>query len=140
MQPNLVWNIEQGLSLGALQVGQAEVARGVLWRRTLSFFEGYDLLLTPAAGTVPFPVEVVSPLEVAGRRMGNYVEWLGITYAITLTGLPAIVVPCGHTTQGLPVGLQIVGRRLAEASILRAAAAFEQVRPWDHQRPRLSSA
>jgi amidase len=137
MQANLVWNIEQGLKISGLQVGQAEVARGKLWDRARRFFEEYDLLLVPAAGTLPFPVEVISPPEVGGRKMENYVEWLGLTYAITLTGLPSLVVPCGFSKSGLPVGIQIVGRRLSEAALLRAAAAFEQARPWANKHPNL---
>lgn len=129
MQPNLVWNIEKGVKLSATEVSRAEIARGALWQRARRFFESHDLLLTPAAATLPFPVEVISPPEIAGRVMDNYVDWLGITYGITVAGLPAIVVPCGLSKEGLPVGLQIVGRSLGEAAILRAAAAFEKIRP-----------
>jgi len=137
MQPNLVWNIEQGLKLSAAEMGKAEMARTLLWERARRFFETYDLLLVPAAAALPFPFTTISPPEVAGRKMDNYVEWLGLSYGITLTGLPSICVPCGWSANGLPVGLQIVGRRLAEASILRAAAAFEQARPWHDRRPTL---
>ncbi len=138
MQPNLVWNIEQGFKLSALDVGKAQIARSALWQRARRFFEKYDILLVPTAGALPFPFETISPPVVGGRQMSNYVEWLGITYGITLTGLPSISVPCGWSEDGLPVGIQIVGRRLAEASILRAAAAFEQARPWNNRRPALS--
>lgn len=137
MQANLVWNTEYGLTLSGLQVAQAEVARGKLWDRVQRFFDEYDLLLVPAAGTLPFPVEVISPPEVGGRKMENYVEWLGLTYAITLTGLPSLVVPCGFSRSGLPVGIQIVGRRLSEANLLRAASAFENARPWTDKHPDL---
>lgn len=138
MQPNLVWNTEYGLTLSGVEVGRAEVARGKLWDRVRRFFEDYDLLLAPAAGTLPFPVETISPPEVGGRKMENYVEWLGLTYAITLTGLPSLVVPCGFSKSGLPVGIQIVGRRLAEANLLKAAAAFERIQPWSNRHPDLS--
>lgn len=137
MQPNLVWNIEQGFKLSAAELGKAEVARSAYYQRVRRFFDKYDLLLVPAASTLPFPYEIVSPPEVGGRQMSNYVEWLGVTYGITLAGLPSICVPCGWSEDGLPVGIQIVGRRLAEASILRAAAAFEQARPWADRRPAL---
>jgi amidase len=100
--------------------------------------EKSDLAFIPAAGTLPFPVEIISPPEVGGRKMENYVEWLGLTYAITLTGLPALVIPCGFSKSGLPVGIQIVGRRLAEANLLRAAAAFEKARPWADRHPDLN--
>jgi Asp-tRNA(Asn)/Glu-tRNA(Gln) amidotransferase A subunit family amidase len=67
--------------------------------------------------------------------MKNYQEWLYMTYAITMTGLPAISIPCGFTPEGLPVGLQIVGRRLAETTVLKAAAAYEAITPWKDKRP-----
>jgi amidase len=137
MQKNLVWNVEQGYKLSALDVGKAQQARSALWQRARQFFKKYDLLLVPAAATLPFPFETISPPEIAGRKMENYVEWLGITYGITVAGLPSIVVPVGWSEDGLPVGMQIVGRRLDEASILRAAAAFQQVRPWQQRRPPL---
>lgn len=135
MQANLVWNTEYGLTLSGREVYQAETARGKLWDRVWRFFEDYDLLLAPAAATLPFPVETISPPEINGRKMENYVEWLGLSYGITLTGLPSLVVPCGFSKSGLPVGIQIVGRRLGEANILRAAAAFEKVRPWSDKHP-----
>ncbi len=135
MQPNLVWNIEMGLKLSAAEIGHAVAAQSLYYERVRRFMQDYDLLLVPAAATLPFPFEVISPPTIAGRTMSNYVEWLGLSYGITLAGLPSIVVPCGWSADGLPVGIQIVGKALGEATILRAAAAFEQARPWDDRSP-----
>jgi len=135
MNPNLVWNIEKGFPLTAQQIGMAEKERTALYHRVRQFFERYDLLLTPTVAAPPFPVEMPYPQEINGEPMNNYQEWLYLTYAITVTGLPAISVPCGWTAEGLPVGLQIVGRRLGEATVLRAAAAFEAIAPWQDKRP-----
>lgn len=135
MNPNLVWNIEKGFPLTAQQVGMAEKERTALYHRVRQFFERYDLLLTPTVAVPPFPVEMPYPQEINGKPINNYQEWLYLTYAITVTGLPAISVPCGWTAEGLPVGLQIVGRRLGEATVLRAAAAFEAIAPWQDKRP-----
>ena len=135
MNSNLVWNIEKGFPLTAQQVGMAEKERTALYHRVRQFFERYDLLLTPTVAVPPFPVEMPYPQEINGEPMNNYHEWLYLTYAITVTGLPAISVPCGWTAEGLPVGLQIVGRRLGEATVLRAAAAFEAIAPWQDKRP-----
>jgi len=135
MNPNLVWNIEQGLPLTANQFGRAEKERTALYHRVRQFFEQYDLLLTPTVAVPPFPVEMPYPREINGKPMKNYQEWLYLTYAITVTGLPAISLPCGFTAHGLPVGLQIVGRRLAETHVLRAAAAFEALAPWHDKKP-----
>lgn len=135
MNPNLVWNIEQGFSLTPQQIGQAEKERTVIYQQVCQFFEHYDLLLTPTVAVPPFPVEVSFPKEINGQPMTSYTDWFLLTYAITITGLPAISVPCGWTAEGLPVGLQIVGRRLDEATVLRAAAAFEAMAPWHDKRP-----
>jgi len=135
MNPNLVWNIEQGFSLTPQQIGQAEKERTVIYQQVCQFFEHYDLLLTPTVAVPPFPVEVSFPKEINGQPMTNYTDWFLLTYAITITGLPAISVPCGWTAEGFPVGLQIVGRRLDEATVLRAAAAFEAIAPWRDKRP-----
>ncbi len=131
----LVWNIEQGIHLTAEQWGRAEMARTALWHRVRAFFDRFDLLLTPTVAVRPFPVEVDYPAEINGRRVETYIDWFLLTYAITLTGLPAISVPAGWTADGLPVGLQIVGRWRSEESVLRAAAAFEAARPWADRRP-----
>jgi amidase len=68
--------------------------------------------------------------------MENYIDWAMLTYAITMTGHPAISVPCGQTEKGLPVGVQIVGRHHGEAALLKAAAAYEQAAPWQAKRPK----
>jgi len=73
----------------------------------------------------PFDVEERYLTEVAGHRFDNYVDWLGMTYAVTLTECPALSMPCGFTRSGLPVGLQLVGRPRGEAALLGAAALLE---------------
>ncbi len=135
VNPNLVWNIEQGFPLTSSQVGEADKGRTALYHRVRQFFEKYDLLLTPTVAVPPFPQEMIYPKEINGKPIKNYQEWLYLTYALTITSLPVISVPCGFTSQGLPVGLQIVGRRLAEGTVLKAAAAFEEMAPWEDKRP-----
>jgi len=135
MQPGLVWNIEQGLALTAEAVGRAETLRSALWQRVRVFMETRDLLILPTTSVPPFPVEQPYPVEINGKALDNYIQWAFLTYGITLTGLPAISVPCGFTKSGLPVGLQIVGRRRQEVAVLRAAAAFEAAAPWANTVP-----
>ena len=135
MNPNLVWNIEQGFPLTVKQIGGADKERTALYHRVRQFFEKYDLLLTPTVSVPPFPQEMIYPKEINGKPMKNYQEWVYLTYALTVTGLPVISIPCGFTSEGLPVGLQIVGRRLAEATVLKAAAAFEAIAPWKNKWP-----
>ena len=135
MQKGLVWNIEQGLALTPEAIGRAETLRGLLWQRVRAFMETRDLLILPTTSVPPFPVEQPYPTEINGQPLENYIQWAFLTYGITLTGLPVISVPCGFTRSGLPVGLQIVGRRHQEVSVLRAAAAFEAAAPWADKIP-----
>jgi amidase len=140
MQAGLVWNIKQGLSLTPEQIGRGLTLRTRLWHRVRAFMETRDLLILPTVAVPPFPVEQPYPTEINGRPLDNYTQWFFLTYGITVTGLPAISVPCGFTARGLPVGLQIVGRRRQEAAVLRAAAAFEAARPWAGRIPPVLSA
>lgn len=133
----VVGNIEEGLKLSIRDVARAERQRSTLWQRVKEFFDRYDLLLTPTVAIPPFPADTIYPSEINGKAMENYVDWMMLTYAITMTGLPAISVPCGWTLNGLPVGLQIVGGRHSESTVLQAAAAFELAAPWKHKRPPL---
>lgn len=135
MSPNLVRNIEEGLKLSAEDAGRAEKLRTELWARVRKFLARYDLILTPTVAVLPFPVEIPYPREINGKPMADYIEWLILTYAFTVVGLPAISVPAGWSAGGLPVGLQIAGRWRAETSVLRAAAAFEAAQPWADRIP-----
>jgi amidase len=135
MQENLVKNIDQGLALRAQDIGRAERLRTALWHRVRKFFERYDLIVTPTTAVLPFPVEVKFPTTIDGAPMANYIQWLLPTYAFTVIGVPAISIPCGFSRDGLPVDLQIAGRWRDEATVLRAAAAFEEAAPWSHLRP-----
>jgi amidase len=125
LQKDLVRDIDQALSRSARDVGHSEVLRSALWQRMSAFMTHREILVLPTVAVAPFPVEQPYPTEINGTVMDDYTEWFYLTYAITLTGLPAISVPCGFTRAGLPVGLQIVGRRRQEAAVLRAAAALE---------------
>ena len=140
MQKGLVWNIKQGLSLTPQEIGRGETLRTRLWHRVREFMATKDLLILPTVAVPPFPVEQPYPTEINGRALDNYTQWFFLTYGITVTGLPVISVPCGFTRSGLPVGLQIVGRRRQETAVLRAAGAFEAAAPWADRIPPLVSA
>jgi amidase len=130
MQTDLVSDVEHGLALTTRDIARGELLRSVLWQRVQTFMTTRDLLVLPTVAVPPFPVEQPYPTAINGKPLDNYFQWFSLTYGITLTGLPAISVPCGFTRSGLPVGLQIVGRRRQEAAVLRAAAAFEAATPW----------
>ena len=135
LKPEMVWNIEEGLKLTADEISRAERARAVLYGRVAAFFGDYDLLLCPATIVPPFDIECRYVTEVEGHTFETYVDWMAICFAITLTACPAISVPCGFTGDGLPVGLQMVGRPRGEAALLGAAYLFEQTAGIAHMTP-----
>ncbi len=126
LKPEVIGNIELGLGLKAADIGRAERQRAALCADVAAFFETHDVLATPCVAVSPFPVEERYVKEINGKVLSNYIEWLSMTYAITLTGCPALSLPCGFTKAGLPVGLQLVGKPRGEAALLRHAAALEQ--------------
>jgi amidase len=127
LKPEVIWNIEEGLKLTVEQVARAEAQRIALATRAEAFFKTYDLLLAPATIVPPFPVQNRYVAECAGKKFDNYVEWLGIVYAITLACCPALSLPCGFTASGLPVGLQMVGAPRGEAKLLTGAKVLEDI-------------
>ena len=94
----------------------------------------FDVLLTPTVAVPPLPIGVDNPETINGRRISIF-GWTPFTYPFNMTGQPASSVPCGFTGDGRPVGLQVVGRRFDEYTVLRASAAFEQAAPWAQHRP-----
>ncbi len=127
LKPEVIWNIEEGLKLTVEQIARAEAQRVEMTARTVRFFDEYDLLLAPATIVSPFPIENRYVAECAGKKFDNYVEWLGIVYAITLVCCPALSLPCGFTASGLPVGLQIVAPPRGEAQLLAGAKILEDI-------------
>jgi amidase len=127
LKPEVVWNIERGLALTADEIGWAERERGLIQARTAAFFREHDLLLCPAAIVPPFDVNLRYLESLGDHRFPTYIDWVAVTYAITLTGCPALSLPCGFTAKGLPVGLQIVAPPRAEGKLLAAAAALENI-------------
>ncbi len=135
MKDTVTWNIEQGLKLSGADVARAEARRTQFYHRVREFMGRYEFLILPVSQVAPFPVEIDWVREINGVKMGSYVDWMGSCYAITLTGLPAISVPCGFTSDGLPIGLQIVGRHQRDFDVLQLAFAFEQATQYGGIRP-----
>src|SRR6266403_2221159 len=127
LKPEVIWNIEEGLKLTVDDLVRAEAQRVAMTARTLEFFKTYDLLLAPATIVAPFPIENRYVAECAGKKFDNYVEWLGIVYAITLACCPALSLPCGFTAAGMPVGLQVVAAPRGEAELLAGAKLLEDI-------------
>src|SRR5215212_7490816 len=119
--------IEEGLRLTGADVAQAETAHGQLWRRFQAFLEKYEYFVLPTTQLPPFDVDTPYPTEIAGLKFDSYIDWMKSCWYISATGNPAASVPAGFTPDGLPVGVQIVGRAKEDFSVLQLAHAFEQV-------------
>lgn len=138
LSENIIWNIEAGLDLTAKDVYDAQIARTRLHNRMMDLFGDIDILAAPTVQLPPFPVEWTWPREVASVPQEDYLGWMRSCWYVSATTLPAISVPCGFTDDGLPVGIQLVGRPLGEVDLLRFALAFEHANPAWRRRPEIA--
>ncbi len=129
--PNVRANVEEGLRYSSLDVTQALKHQTVLYKRWQSFFERFDVILTPAVTLSPRPWSELFPKEIDGHPTRTYFHWLAMAYAVTLVGHPAISLPVGLDRHGMPFGLQIVGPRGGDAKVLAVAAALETLLAGD---------
>ncbi|NUT09481.1 MAG: amidase [Nonomuraea sp.] len=135
--PNTSWNVERGRQVTGADLARAERLRSGLYQRMAGFFDTYDVLIAPVSQVPPFPVEQPHVSEINGERLPDYLAWMRSAYWISVLHAPAASVPAGFTPEGLPVGVQIVGRPFADARVLRVARAFEQATGHGLRRPPL---
>ena len=126
IKDTVVWNIEAGRQLSGPDVGRMAQQLGALQERVRLFMGRHEYLVLPVSQVPPFNVAQPYVTEINGETLNTYIDWMRSCYYISVTGLPAISVPCGFTPDGLPVGIQIVGRHRDELSLLQMAYAFEQ--------------
>jgi amidase len=122
---NVTWNIERGLELSVADLSRATLWHAALAERVSAFFDTFEVLACPVTQVAPFDVTLDWVHDIDGRPQRTYLDWMASAYLISVTGLPAISVPAGFTPDGLPVGLQLVGRRRADWALLSVAHAFE---------------
>ncbi len=134
MDPGLVACIEDGLRYSVRDYIEMRGMKIAYWDTVRPLFDEFDLLLTPTLSVAAFPVGRLNP-EHFPQHAWDWIGWASFSYPFNFTGQPAATVPAGFTAAGLPVGLQIVGRRFADLTVLQASAAFEQARPWAQQIP-----
>jgi amidase len=139
LKNTVVWNIEEGLKRSAEQIARAEAMRTALFHRLRGFLERYEFLACPVNQLPPYPVKDEWPRDIAGVPMTNYLDWMKSCYYITITSHPAISVPAAFTPEGLPVGIQIVGRYRDDFGVLQLAHAFEEATQAWKRRPPLAA-
>ncbi len=138
MKPEAVWQIEAGRSLTGAEVAQAMARRGELMERMRRFYEKYEFFICAVNQVPPFDAAIDWPHEIDGVDMENYIAWMKSAYWISATFQPAISVPAGFAEDGLPVGIQIVGRYRDDFAVLQIAHAFEQATGFSHRRPEIA--
>ncbi len=131
----LAGEIEEGLRLTVADVTRAEIAHGHIWREFQAFLQKYEYFVLPVTQLPAFDITLDWPREIAGVKFGNYIDWMKSCWYISATGNPAAAVPGGFTKEGLPVGVQIVGRNKADFGVLQMAHAFEQATGFGKKRP-----
>jgi amidase len=137
VKDTILWEVERGSKLTAADIARADALHSQLWDRMRVFQEKYEYFILPATQVPPFDVTQPYVTEIEGVKMNTYIEWMKSCYFISILENPSICVPSGYTAEGLPVGLQIVGRHREEFSVLQLAHAFEQATKSAHRRPPL---
>ena len=137
MKPEAIWDIESGATLTGADIARALVRHGLLLERIRKFQEKYDFLVCAVNQVPPFDATLDWPKSIEGVAMDNYVSWMKSAYWISMTRRPAISVPAGFTDEGLPVGIQIVGRDRDDFGVLQMAHAFEEATGFGKRRPPL---
>jgi len=135
VKDTIVWNVQEGRRLTGTRLGEIERLRTDLYHRVLSFMTNYEFLLLPVSQVPPFDINKPYVTDINGIKMETYIDWMRSCYYVTVMGLPALSVPAGFTQDGLPVGLQIVGRARADLSVLQLAHAFEKATGHWKQHP-----
>ncbi|MCB6178826.1 amidase [Rhodobacter sp. Har01] len=134
-KPETIWEIEQGMGLSAQAVYEASVIRSRWHAHAARLFSRFDAVVLPSAQVWPFPADWRWPQEIAGRTMDTYHRWMEVVVPASLIGLPALSVPVGFGPEGLPMGLQIIGRSGADARVLAIGQAWHRASGWPQRRP-----
>jgi len=140
LSPDLNATIRFGLDTSSMNIGKAKEKRKYVYNIMHEYFKNYDILITP---TLPHPafkpgwLETGTTFPSIGKKSLNIASWMAFTYPFNMTGLPAASIPSGWTSDGLPIGMQIIGKRYDEKTVLQVSKAFEEIQPWQDKKPNL---
>jgi amidase len=135
LKPEVQWEVEGGLRLSASDVYKASANRSSFYQVINRMFKTYDYLLLPSAQVFPFDANIHWPQQIDGKKMDTYHRWMEVCLFATLIGSPAINVPVGFNQDGLPMGMQIIGRNSADLAVLQLALSYEQATQWVNKHP-----
>lgn len=135
LKPAAIWEIERGLALSAMDVQRASEIRSDWFRKAVTLFESYDVLVLPSAQMWPFDVTLDYPKGIAGTTMDTYHRWMQVVVPASLLGLPVVNIPAGFGQNGLPAGLQLIGPKGSDARLLQLAQQWHVATRWPQQRP-----
>ncbi|MFX1478208.1 MAG: amidase [Promethearchaeota archaeon] len=135
MDPGLVEMAEIGFGYSAEIINQAEIQREIVYDNICKHFKEYDILITPTLACPAFELGVSSPLKIDGKNVPAGV-WSPYTHPFNMSGHPAASIPCGWSSEGLPIGMQIIGKRFEDLTVLQVSQAFEEIAPWQDKTPK----
>ncbi|MGJ5618946.1 amidase [Sulfitobacter sp. MF3-043] len=135
LKPAAIWEVERGLAMDAMTLQSASEVRSDWYRRTTELFEQVDVLALPSAQLWPFDVEMTFPRDIAGVQMDTYHRWMQVVIPASLLGLPVVNIPIGFGANGLPAGLQLIGRRGSDARLLQLAQVWHAATTWPQKHP-----
>ena len=135
IKDTIIWNADEGRSLTGPYLATIEAKRTQLYHRVREFMETHEFLILPVTQVPPFDIKQRYITEINGQSLDTYIDWMKSCYYISAIGLPAISVPCGFTKDGLPVGVQIVGRHQDDFGVLQLAYAFQEASEIWKKRP-----
>ena len=138
MEPDLVKMVDAGLSYSGYDLMRSLDQKHKLYLEIHKHFENYDILITPTCAVTAFKLGIMGPTEISGKNVSP-TAWIAFTFPFNLTGHPAASIPSGFSSEGLPIGMQIVGNRFNELLVLQVSKAFEEISPWQDKKPQLSN-
>jgi amidase len=135
LKETIQWELEQAQQDTGINLGRGLARQSAFYEEIAQFFHRYDYFVLPVTQVAPFDVTIPYPTQINGVRMRTYVDWMRSCWYVSFMATPAISVPAGFTTNGLPIGLQIVGRHRGDLSVLQLAYAFEQATQFGERAP-----